>query len=78
MRENTDLTNQIHHSKEAQMSSLWQQNSQGPPSLFPHTAPWLMNERGKHTKNSEFGAMSRVLRVIAFMKHSILFLLSFL
>lgn len=66
MRENTDLTDQIHHSKEAQMSSPWQQNSQGPPCLFPQTgnciAPSLMKERGEHTKNSEFGAMRKGLK----------------
>lgn len=34
MRENTELTNLIHHSKEAQMSSLWQHVSQGPLAVF--------------------------------------------
>lgn len=36
MRENTELTDQIHHHrKEAQMSSLWQRVSQGRPSSLP-------------------------------------------
>lgn len=35
MRENTELTNQIHHREAAQMSSLWQRVSQGPPSSLP-------------------------------------------
>lgn len=68
MKENTELTNQIHHCEEAQMSSLWQRVSQVPPASFPSDwklckLPLLMNYQGKHTKNSEFWAMRKGLKI---------------